>query len=667
MRFRIWFVACLLSIALEGGAKPVLLPQPQRVEWNARKFMLTDCRIAGTGSGRKELEEWLREVGAEVKAHSPRMIEIVLKDSLPEVVLNPEEAYRLEVTDRSIRIESQTERGVYWAIQTLRQLTDSKRGKAFVEGCRVVDWPAFRIRGFMHDVGRGYIPVEELKHQILKLSHYKINTFHWHLTEDLAWRLESRLYPMLNDSINFGRYPGKYYTLQEARELVRFCREHHVLLIPEIDMPGHSAAFRKTFRHDMQSREGMIILKALMDEVCETFEEVPYLHIGTDEVQFTNPGFVPEMVAYLRSKGKKIVSWNPGWKYKAGEIDMLQMWSSRGKPHPGIPVIDSRLHYLNHYDAFADIIGLYNSNIGGVAQGNPDFAGTILAVWNDRKVEPVRNILLENAFYPAMLTVAERSWKGGGTAYFYDKGVMLHKADIADFAGFEQRMLWHKKHHFQAEPFAYVKQTNVKWRITDAFPNEGDLKKVFPPEENLDTVFVYEGKKYATREVTGAAIYLRHVWGTLIPAFYEDPQPDHTAYAWTWVYSPVAQKVGLWACTQNYGRSEKDLPPPAGQWDYRGSRLWINDEEIRSPHWTAFHKVKENEIPLGNENFESRPPLPVSLKKGWNKVMWKLPVGAFSTPEVRLVKWMFTTVFVTADGSEALEGLEYEPQQTFEN
>ncbi|MCC2732585.1 hypothetical protein LK486_19015, partial [Fusicatenibacter saccharivorans] len=68
---------------------------------------------------------------------------------------------------------------------------------------------------------------------------------------------------------------------------------------------------------------------------CETFD-VPYLHIGTDEVEFTNPHFVPEMVAYVRSKGKKVISWNPGWHYKPGEIDMKHLWSYRGKAQPGI-------------------------------------------------------------------------------------------------------------------------------------------------------------------------------------------------------------------------------------------------------------------------------------------------------------------------------------------
>ena len=80
-------------------------------------------------------------------------------------------------------------------------------------------------------------------------------------------------------------------------------------------------------------------------------------------------------------------------------------------------------------------------------------------------------------------------------------------------------MLWHKEHTFKGYPFAYVKQTDVKWNITDAFPNGGDLSKVFPPEQELKESYEYEGKTYGTRKAIGAGIYLRHVWGTMVPAF----------------------------------------------------------------------------------------------------------------------------------------------------
>ena len=72
-------------------------------------------------------------------------------------------------------------------------------------------------------------------------------------------------------------------------------------------------------------------------------------------------------------------------------------------------------------------------------------------------------------------------------------------------------MLWYKEHLFKGYPFAYVKQTHVKWNITDAFPNEGDLTKVFPPEEELKDSYTYEGKQYGVRSAIGAGIYLRHV------------------------------------------------------------------------------------------------------------------------------------------------------------
>lgn len=100
-----------------------------------------------------------------------------------------------------------------------------------------------------------------------------------------------------------------------------------------------------------------------------------------------------------------------------------------------------------------------------------------------------------------------------------------------------------------------------------------------------------------------------------------------------------------------------------GKWDYKESRIWINDQEILPPVWSATHRVKSAEIALGNENCVARPPLKVSLNKGWNKVLLKLPVGKFKMEEVRLVKWMFTTVFVTLDGEDAVKGLVYSPER----
>jgi len=344
---------------------------------------------------------------------------------------------------------------------------------------------------------------------------------------------------------------------------------------------------------------------------------------------------------------------------------MIQMWSSRGKLHPGIPAIDSRLHYINHFDTFADIVGLYHSNVAGVSEGNNDVAGAIIAAWNDRYVESVDQITAENGFYPSMLTLAESTWKGGREKYFYEQGLQL-AAEGSDefnaFKDFEDRMLYFKDEVFTDEPFAYVRQCNVKWHITDPFPNEGILKRAFPPEKEFEEE--YQRKTYKTYDAIGAGIYLRHVWGTLIPAFYNNPQENHTAYAYTWVYSPVQQEAGIYVRFQNYGRSEKDLPPPQGKWDYKESHIWLNDTEIMPPVWENTHSELLNEVSLQNENWEGKRPISITLNKGWNKILLKMPVGKFKSDEVRLVKWMFNAVIVTPDGRDALEDIVYSPDRS---
>ncbi len=667
---RIFLICCLALCAGTGcsghNRNTVLLPLPQEVAWRDGYFCGRNVRLAGTAAGTEAVRDFLVESGAGLSQNADRVAEVTLVERLDRAKVNQDEAYRLLVTRKSLKIEAVSERGVYWAVQTLRQLADSTGRGVRIPCCEITDWPAFRIRGFMHDTGRSYISPEELKKEIELLSRYKINTFHWHLTENQAWRLESKIYPQLNSSENTVRFPGCYYTHEQVRDILDFCRRHQVMLIPEIDMPGHSAAFVRTFGCSMQSPEGKAILKELIGEACDLFAEVPYFHIGTDEVHFTDPQFVPEMVSFVRSKGKKVISWNPGYGYAPGEIDMTQLWSYRGKAQPGIPAIDSRFHYANHFDLFGDIVALYNSRIYDSDCGSDDLAGTIVAFWNDRKLPDERNILSQNAFYPYMLAIAERSWMGGGSEYFDSKGVILPPDTsrvFREFADFERRMLWHKENCFAGESFPYVKQTDVRWAVTDAFPNDGDLSRSFPPEKGLTESYTFEGKEYGVRKVTGAGIYLRHVWGSTVPALYREPKENSTAYAWTWVYSPKSQDLGLLVEFQNYSRSENDLPPPSGRWDYSGSRIYLNDRELLPPEWTGTHTEKSSETPLGNENCTARPPLPVHLDQGWNKVFIKLPVGRFTTPEIRLVKWMFTAVFVTPDGSRAAEGLTYSPDR----
>jgi hexosaminidase len=115
--------------------------------------------------------------------------------------------------------------------------------------------------GYMIDVGRNFQSVGLLKQQIEAMAHVKLNIFHLHLTEDIAWRVESKRYPQLTAPEHMLRDKGEYYAEAELKELIRFCKERYITLVPEIDMPGHSAAFTRAMKTDMQSEEGLKIVK----------------------------------------------------------------------------------------------------------------------------------------------------------------------------------------------------------------------------------------------------------------------------------------------------------------------------------------------------------------------------------------------------------------------
>ncbi|MDE6524435.1 MAG: beta-N-acetylhexosaminidase, partial [Paramuribaculum sp.] len=319
-------LSAIPAIARTAEISHTLLPAPQHIEFHGGDVRISAARLQMAADS-AQWADTLTALGVRIDPRARFLITGEIVDSIPGAGIN-DEAYTLGIDNRRIAVSAVSPKGIRWALQTLRQLAESPASRQLrLPRCSVTDWPAFPWRGFMMDVGRSYISLDELKREIDAMSLFKLNVFHWHLTENQAWRLESRLFPMLNDSVNTTRQPGRYYTIDEARQLVAYCRERGIMILPEIDMPGHSAAFERTFRHDMQSPEGKKILRLLVEEACATFDEVPYLHIGTDEVRFTDPGFVPEMVAFVRSHGKKAISWNPGWHYQPGEIDMTHLWS----------------------------------------------------------------------------------------------------------------------------------------------------------------------------------------------------------------------------------------------------------------------------------------------------------------------------------------------------
>lgn len=656
MNTALFLAVWLLALTPMLAAPPALIPAPRQVTWTGKTFPLTGTvRVWLNGvQGRAAADSvvaFLRQHGARAeRTHSESdngaMVQLRLEPN--GLFKNKPEGYSLTVSARQIVLTAATERGLFWAYRTLQQLVLYGTVRSLA-GCRITDYPAFPIRGLMHDAGRSFIPLDTLRQHLDVLSRYKLNTFHWHLTEDLAWRLASDSLPGLADARTMNRDPGGYYTKQQVRELLAFCRDRHIQVIPELDMPGHSGAFRRATGFDMQSVKGKRAVIGLLREVCALFDG-SYIHIGTDEVAFRDSSFVPTMVAVVREGGKQAIGWYPG-----GAMDTLairQLWMSAKKPLPSMRVIESRNLYLNHFAVQADLISLFQRNVCDVPEATPRHLGAIACVWNDRRPASVAQLEQLNGLYPVLLTFAERTWRGGGKPET-EAGVVLTDWTASGramsgrvaFAEFEERLLAHKRQYFSHRPFPYVRQSHLQWRILKPFPNEGDLAARFPPEKGkLD---------YPVIPAFGATVYLRHTWGpSVVRAYLSDPQPNHTAYAYTYVYSPKRQRVGLWTDFHNYGRSEKDASPPAGAWDHKGSAVWVNDLRVEPPNWQQpGFRPSSLEQPYRNEPYEARESTTVWLRQGWNRVLVKVPVGAFSTPEYRLVKWLFTCVFVRRQGS----------------
>ncbi|GEM_PF-542029 len=580
------------------------------------------------------------------------------------------EGYRLEITTKGITISAVSEVGVIRAKQTLDEL--AVRAPGAIPCCEIVDWPAFKVRGFMHDVGRSFIEFETLKRHLVNLARFKVNVFHWHMTDHYGFRFESKTYPQLHTK-GMTRFEGKYYTQEQCKELDALAKSLGINIIPEIDIPGHSTAFTNAMGYTMASANGKTALKTILKELSDCFPNAPYIHIGCDETSDATVAFINEMSKYVKETlGRRVMVWNrlgngalvnpATYPY----IDMCQNWASSGTKVSGIPNIDCRYNYVNHFDVFADIVGIYKSTIFGEQRGTQDVAGAITALWNDRYVETEEQIIAQNNLYANALVTNERAWMGGGYAYIEDGGTTLpNEGEVYEsFADWERRFLIYKDEWLSEEPIPYVKQCNVRWNLTAQKSNGGNVSKTFSIETQKDLTAAS-----GDQTVTGAGVYLVHTWSTVVPGLLGKGNASNwynqTRYAWTYVYSPCEQEVGAQIEFQNYGRSERDQAPAAGTWDWKGSKVWVNDIEILPPTWDNtglsinWSTWDDFQKPLKNENFPARNPIAVQLHQGWNKVLLKLPYVSVS--QVRLNKWMWTFVFTDLEGKHAVDGLIYSP------
>ena len=316
----------------------------------------------------------------------PRPSAVRLGEGLAPDVINealdaalPEEGYRIEATLQGISLTAGSGRGLIWARNTLAQLRGQFPGS--IPCMTIEDAPAYPIRSFHLDSARHMLPLAELKKIVDAAAAFKLNTLHWHISDDQGWRIESKAWPLLHqlgawrNGDNFGTHrsdarEGGYFTREEVREFVAYCHSRGVQVIPEVDLPGHVSAILHAYPHlscrgeqvEVVTRAAITteilcagkeevysFLEKMLEDLLELFPD-PLFHIGGDEAPKTRwaecpccrakmeqlgftshrqlQGYMSGRIAeFLRQRGRRCIMWNDG--AYGGGIDadvILQVW-----------------------------------------------------------------------------------------------------------------------------------------------------------------------------------------------------------------------------------------------------------------------------------------------------------------------------------------------------
>ena len=600
------------------------------------------------------------------------------------------EGYTLIVSEKGVEISAGEFSGFFNALQTVRQLIRKDNKKYSMPYCRIKDAPAFPVRGLMLDVGRNYMSVPFLKSVVRRLSHYKINVLHLHLSDDPGWRVEVNKYPELTVETSFWptRQPGKFYTQEDIKSICDFCDSLNIRVIPEIDMPGHSAAFRKAIGKDMQTPEGMQVLKEALDEIIPLFKDSLF-HIGSDEVHFKMKEFMPEMIRYVRSKGKQVVVWYPGYAPDSNAVRMC--WGEYEAGYSldkSAPYIDCNGFYMDWMDSQGGVLQTFFQYPCEVPQAGGKALGSEMCVWTDGAISSDERILLQYPFYPTMLTFSERIWRGSRekrrdlVANLPAKGTKAWEA----FNEFEDRLIYHRDWYFKSIPFAYVKQSEMKWRLIGPFNHHGINDTSFEPEKVIKGKYIVRKDTLTWNDTVayGGEIQIRTLYAMFnmhrnqyrldfLPTVMSSSvgKKDGTCYALTRIKSPKNQEVylmfglnGMWGHSGGY-RSAR--APEHGSWDFSGGDVWLNGIRVLPPSrwpfeslpWTGWGKGRI-EVPLTEEGYFFRPPVKIKLRKGVNEILVRTVFGHWKGDNGQR-KWQFCCMPVLWDGCHYTEvkGLEY--------
>jgi hexosaminidase len=370
---------------VESGPSAIaIIPQPARLVADSGRFTIGPATRIYVGPGAGELQHVGESLSADIQRATGVVVPVVaakpgpgstgfiyLTQAAPADTLGAE-GYRLRVEPTQVILAASQPAGAYWGTQTLRQLLPAQpgAGAASLPAVTIADKPRYGWRGMHLDVSRHFFPVEFIKQYIDYLALHKLNTFHWHLTDDQGWRIEIKKYPRLTSVGGYragtliGHYGeavprydqqryGGFYTQAQIKEVVAYARQRYITVVPEIEMPGHALAALTAYPElactsgpfqlaqtwgvfdDIFCAGNEQTFQFLQDVLAEVVPLFPgkIVHIGGDEAPKTRwhacpkcqarmqaehlkdehelqSYFVQRIEKYLNGKGKSIIGWD---------------------------------------------------------------------------------------------------------------------------------------------------------------------------------------------------------------------------------------------------------------------------------------------------------------------------------------------------------------------
>lgn len=393
--FSLFLISFMCSFAI--NAKVHILPVPVSMNEKSDVFVIdqkTKILYTDKDAEMKRVAEMLAEtikkqLGLDLKTEALRRQKpdnVIILSLDNKSTVDNDEAYNLSMDSKVVKLSAKAPQGIFYGIQTLRQLAIS----AEMPCVDIDDYPRFEWRGMHFDVCRYISSMDHLKHIIDEMAYYKLNKFHWHLTEDQGWRIEIKKYPRLaevaawRNGTQYGSnrskdvddvHYGGYYTQDQIKEIIAYAQDRFIEVIPEIEMPGHSVAAITAYNHlacndksfetgkPFEVRKTWGVSKDLLcagqDETYQFLEDVltevaelfpsKYLHIGGDEAphdvwtqcpkcqkRMKDNGLKSEselqsylirhIDKFLTSKGKRLIGWEEIMQGGLSENAVVMSW-----------------------------------------------------------------------------------------------------------------------------------------------------------------------------------------------------------------------------------------------------------------------------------------------------------------------------------------------------